>query len=75
MIKEFLISNPIHKKIVPLLDVIMIARLSYFFGAWAMVCVGMYIGDLINNSVDINSTSLSIQTFILFFDRYLKFTI
>ena len=64
MIKEFLKSNPIHKKIVPLLDVIMIARLSYFFGAWAMVCVGMYI---INNSVDINSTTLSIPTSILFF--------
>ena len=66
MIKEFLKSNPIHKKIVPLLDVIMIARLSYFFGVWAMVCVGMYIGDLINNSVDINSTTLSIPTSILF---------
>jgi len=67
MIKEFLKSNPIHKKIVPFLDVIMIARLSYFFGVWAMVCVGMYIGDLINNSVDINSTTLSIPTSILFF--------
>ena len=66
MIKEFLKSNPIHKKIVPLLDVIMIARLSYFFGVWAMVCIGMYIGDLINNSVDINSTTLSIPTSILF---------
>ena len=66
MIKEFLKSNPIHKKIVPLLDVIMIARLSYFFGVWAMVCIGMYIGDLINNSIDINSTTLSIPTSILF---------
>ena len=66
MIKEFLKTNPIHKKIVPLLDVIMITRLSYFFGVWAMVCIGMYIGDLINNSIDINSTTLSIPTSILF---------
>tara|TARA_Y100000994_G_scaffold245349_1_gene246808 strand:- start:150 stop:1145 length:996 start_codon:yes stop_codon:yes gene_type:complete len=66
MIKEFLKSNSIHKKIVPLLDVIMVARLSYLFGVWAMVCIGMYIGDLINNSVDINSTTLSIPTSILF---------
>ena len=66
MIKEFLKSNSIHKKIVPLLDVIMVARLSCFFGVWAMVCIGMYIGDLINNSVDINSTTLSIPTSILF---------
>ena len=66
MIKEFLKTNPIHKKIVPLLDVIMITRLSYFFGVWAMVCIGMYIGDLINDSIDINSTTLSIPTSILF---------
>ena len=66
MIKEFFKSNPIHKKIVPLLDVIMIARLSSFFGVWAMVCIGMYIGDLINNTVDVNSTTLSIPTSILF---------
>ncbi|MAA51233.1 MAG: hypothetical protein CMG76_01715 [Candidatus Marinimicrobia bacterium] len=66
MIKEFFKTNPIHKKIVPLLDVIMITRLSYFFGVWAMVCIGMYLGDLINNSVDINSTTLSIPTSILF---------
>ncbi|MAV89128.1 MAG: hypothetical protein CBD21_01130 [bacterium TMED161] len=66
MIKEFFKSNPIHKKIVPSLDVIMIARLSSFFGVWAMVCIGMYIGDLINNTVDINSTTLSIPTSILF---------
>ena len=43
----------------------MIARLSYFW------CMGngmyrMYIGDLINNSIDINSTTLSIPTSILF---------
>ena len=66
MIKEFLKSNPIHKKIVPSLDMIMIARLSYFFGVWAMVCIGMYIGDLINNSVDINSITMSFSTSMLF---------
>ena len=45
---------------------IMIARLSYFFGVWAMVCIGMYIGDLINNSVDINSITMSFSTSMLF---------
>ena len=66
MIKEFLKSNPIHNKIVPSLDMIMISRLSYFFGVWAMVCIGMYICDLINNCVDINSITISFSTSMLF---------
>ena len=66
MIKFFLKSHSIHKDIVPFLDMIMLLRLTLFFGVWVMVCVGMYIGSLINNALQINITLYDPFTFILF---------
>jgi len=66
MIKNFLKSHPIHKKIVPFFDVIMLPRLTLFFGVWVMICIGMYIGSLVNGATEMNITSFDLPTLILF---------
>ena len=66
MLKNFLKSHPMHKSIVPYLDIIMISRLTLFFGVWVMICIGMYIGSIINNNVYINATDINFLTCILF---------
>ena len=66
MIKNFLKSHSIHKDIVPFFDIIMLFRLTLFFGVWSMVCIGMYIGSLINNEIQINITDYNLFTIILF---------
>ena len=67
MIKSFLKSHAIHKKIVPSLDLLMLFRPTLFFGVWVMACIGMYIGLLINDATEMNITLYNIQTVILFF--------
>ena len=59
MIKDFLKSHPIHKTIVPYLDLIMISKLSLFFAVWPMICIGMYIGSLVNNKVYVPTGAIS----------------
>ena len=66
MIKDFLKSHPIHKNIVPYLDLIMISRLSLFFAVWPMICIGMYIGSLVNDKVYVNATTLDPLTLLFF---------
>ena len=67
MIKKFITSNPLHKKIVPFLDWIMLLRIEKMLAVWALICVGMYIGSILNNSTIINATDYSFDTFIFFF--------
>ena len=66
MIKNFLKSHSIHKDIVPFFDIIMILRLTLFFGVWSMVCIGMYIGSFINGETQVNITDYNLFTIILF---------
>ena len=66
MIKSFLKSHSIHKKIVPFFDIIILLRLTLFFGVWVMICIGMHIGSLINDNMQMNITIYDPSTFILF---------
>ena len=66
MIKNFLKSHSIHKKIAPFFDVIMLLRPTLFFGVWVMICIGMYIGSLINDNLQMNITIYDPFSFILF---------
>ena len=66
MIKDFLKSHPIHKSIAPYLDLIMISRLTLFVGVWVMMCIGMYIGSVVNNNIYVNITTINPLTCILF---------
>ena len=58
MIKKFITSNPLHKKIVPFLDWIMLLRIEKMLAVWALICVGMYIGSILNNSTIIDTSQL-----------------
>ena len=66
MIKKFITSNPIHKKISPFLDWLMILRIEKMFVVWPMICIGMYLGDMHDGPVDINSIVYNFDT-VLFF--------
>ncbi len=67
MIKNFLKNNPIHKKIVPRLDYLMLLRPTLFFSVWIMICIGMYISSILSKSIEMNIVSYSPQTLIIFF--------
>ena len=67
MIKKFIKSNPIHKKIVPSFDYFMLFRPTLFFSIWVMVCIGMYISGLVNNNVVINIVEYDVYTLMLYF--------
>ncbi|MBC8257270.1 MAG: UbiA family prenyltransferase [Candidatus Marinimicrobia bacterium] len=41
MIKKFLKNHPVHKKLVPYLDVVFLLRPTLFFSVWVMVVMGM----------------------------------
>ena len=42
MIKRFLKYHPVHKKLVPTLDIVFLLRPTLFFSVWVMVVMGMY---------------------------------
>ena len=67
MIKNFLKSHSIHKKIAPSLDIFMLLRPTLFFSVWVMVCIGMYIASILNNNPQMNIINYSIHTTALFF--------
>ena len=66
MLKKFLKSHPIHKKIVPSLDILMLFRPTLFFSVWVMTCIGMYISSILNNTTKMNITEYNIYTIVLF---------
>ena len=70
MIKKFFKSHPIHKKIVPLFDSLMIIRPTLFFSVWVMVCIGMYIGMILKvgfGNIPMNVVEFSYRAFTIFF--------
>ena len=66
MIKKFLKSHSIHRRIVPSLDVFMLFRPTLFFSVWVMICIGMYIASILNNNSKMNILDYDIYTIILF---------
>ena len=46
MIKKFFKNHPIHKKIVPYLDLFYFLKPINFFIIWVIICIGMYLGLL-----------------------------
>ena len=67
MIKQFLKYHPVHKKLVPALDIVFLLRPTLFFSVWVMVAIGMSSAQmqLINHPLWI--TELSWETFFVFF--------
>ena len=66
MIKKFLKSHSIHKKIAPSLDVLMLFRPTLFFSVWVMICIGMYIASILNSNTVMNIIDYNFYTTILF---------
>ena len=66
MLKKFLKSHPIHNKIVPSLDILMLFRPTLFFSVWVMTYIGMYISSILNNTTKMNITEYNIYTIVLF---------
>ena len=67
MIKNFLKNNPIHKKIVPRLDYLMLLRPTLFFSVWVMICIGMYISSILSKNIEMNIVNYNIETLFIFF--------
>ena len=67
MIKNFFKDNPIHKKIVPGLDYLMLIRPTLFFSVWVMICIGMYISSILSKNIEMNIVAYNFQTLIAFF--------
>ena len=67
MIKKFFKSHPMHKKIAPLFDLLMISRPTLFFSVWVMICIGMYIGMfLTHQNLSVNITEFNYKTIMMF---------
>ena len=68
MIKRFLKSHPVHKKIVIYLDLFFLLRPTLFFAVWVMVVTGMISAQMfLNGNLDILwLNDISIQTFFIF---------
>ena len=52
MIKSFFKNNAIHKKIVPIFDILFLFRPTLFFVVWLMVSIGFYLGYLLNENIN-----------------------
>ena len=66
MIKQFLKYHPVHKKLVPRLDIIFLLRPTLFFSVWVMVVVGMSSAQMHLISHPLWIAELSWQTFFAF---------
>ena len=66
MIKKFLQSHPVHKKIAPIFDTIFLLRPTIFFSVWVMVVVGIISADLNMHAPSLWNTGFSWQTFSVF---------
>ena len=66
MIKKFLQTHSIHKKIVPRFDIIFIIRPTLFFAVWVMVISGMISAEVRINPSSIWITNFSLEIFSIF---------
>jgi len=66
LLKKFIKTNTINKKIAKLFDYFMLFRPTLFFSVWVMVCIGMYISSKINGNVQINILTYDNATIALY---------
>jgi 4-hydroxybenzoate polyprenyltransferase len=66
MIKQFLKYHPVHKKIVPNLDIVFLLRPTLFFSVWVMVVMGMYSAQMNLIKYPLWITEFSWRTFFVF---------
>ena len=66
MIKNFFKNHPIHKKIVPFLDVFFLCKPLNFFSYWSIICIGMYLPLFLSNNSPLFITDFNYQFFCLF---------
>ena len=71
MIKNFFKKHKIHSKIVPFLDLFFLLRPVGNFAIWVMLCIGMYVSQLVPHQFGKESelfiTSFNLSTTLLFF--------
>ena len=66
MIKRFLKYHPLHKKLVPNLDIVFLLRPTFFFAVWVMVIVGMSSAQMYLADYPLWITEFSWMTFLAF---------
>ena len=66
MIKRFLKYHPVHKKLVPKLDIVFLLRPTLFFSVWVMVVIGMASAQMHLVGHPLWITELSWMTFLVF---------
>lgn len=66
MIKKFLKNHPIHKKLVPYLDVVFLLRPTLFFSVWVMVAMGMSSAQMYYFDHPLWISSISWKTLLVF---------
>ena len=66
MIKKFLKNNPIHRKIVPVFDILFLLRPTLFFPVWVMIVVGMAMAKMQFTEYPIWLVAFDVKVFILF---------
>ena len=66
MIKRFLKYHPVHKKLVPKLDIVFLLRPTLFFSVWVMVVIGMASAQMHLVGHPLWITELSWKTFLVF---------
>ena len=66
MIKRFLKYHPIHKKLVPNLDIVFLLRPTFFFSVWVMVVIGMSSAQMHLVDYPLWITEFSFMTFLIF---------
>ena len=66
MIKKFLKEHPVHKKIVPKLDVLFLLRPTLFLSVWVMIVIGMASSQMFYNEDPLWLSTFSWHTFIIF---------
>ena len=66
MIKQFLKHHPVHKKLVPNLDVVFLLRPTLFFSVWVMVVMGMSSAQMYSFDHPLWISNFSWATFFVF---------
>ncbi|MDP6852549.1 MAG: UbiA family prenyltransferase [Candidatus Marinimicrobia bacterium] len=66
MVKKFLKSHPVHKKIVPHLDYLFLLRPTLFFSVWVMMVMGMATARIHSSLPAVGILQISYSTLLVF---------
>ena len=66
MVKKFLKSHPVHKKIVPHLDYLFLVRPTLFFSVWVMIVIGMSTARIHSSLSSVGILQISYSTLFIF---------